>query len=48
MGAKKDLVVAFTTELKALGFEVCRDEEEGSVFMPSMSGDVQDRMVLIY
>lgn len=43
-GAKKDLVIAFSSELKALGFEVWRDEE-GSAFVPSMSGDVQDRMV---
>lgn len=43
-GTKKEIVVAFAAELRRAGFEVWRDED-GSAFVPSMSGDVQERMV---
>ena len=45
-GAKKELVVAFTAELRSLGYEVWRDEE-GSTLVPSMSGDTDERMAQV-
>ena len=45
-GAKKELVIELSAALRQQGYEVWRDEE-GSAFVPSMSGDVQDRMVAV-
>ena len=42
-GAKKELAVALSAELRSLGYEMWRDEE-GSVIVPSMSGDTDERM----